>query len=337
MSTLESPVINWRSCTTNTGRFEDTRTAVDVMNAGEHTTSTCVTGGGATQSASTSRSTLVCAYTVSTKPLATKRISEMGGGPTRGLEIGTPPCAMAPVSIAGIASLQNVWTSITGQEKSSSLICPTACEEQGERLSPKSPSVILCVPIVTELGPQLVRGRNFSPERASDLTGEPDGSTLKVRNQSSPDTTSAPAPRDSLVVVWPFGANKGPGASARKHTRSCRCVLARRHGGNASALAHTNVPVHVRADRPIVTGLRSPALVSGRSLPSMTANSTEPRALDELLRGYRETPTLACGHGTASPSGGPTASRWSVASAMTSDSRSSRSHQRGLNAVTAGA
>ena len=152
-----------------------------------------------------------------------------------------------------------------------------------------------------------------------------------------PDTTSAPAPRDSRASVLPFGAIKGPGASARKHTRSCRCVLARRHGGSASALAHTNVPVHVRAGRLIVTGLRLPALVSGHSRPSMTANSTELCALDEFLRGYRETPTLALGHGTASPSGGPTSREWSVASAMTLDSRSSRSHQRGLNAVTASA
>lgn len=149
-----------------------------------------------------------------------------------------------------------------------------------------------------------------------------------------PGTTSALAPRDSRVVL-PFGAIKGPGASARKHTRSCRCVLARRHGGDASALAHTNVPVSVRTGRPIVTGLRSPALVSGHSHPSMTANSTWLRAVDELLCGYRETPTLDCVLGTASPSGGPTEFRWPVASAMTPDSHSSRSHRRGLNDVTA--
>ena len=153
--------------------------------------------------------------------------------------------------------------------------------------------------------------------------------------RSYPDTMSASAPRDSCANDLPFGASNGPGASARKHTRSCRCVLARRHGGNASALAHTNVPVRVRTGRLIVTGLRSSALVGGRSRPSMMANSIRLCALNEFLCGYRETLILAFGFGTASPSGGPVEFQRSVASAMVLDSRSSRTHRRGINDVSA--
>jgi hypothetical protein len=152
---------------------------------------------------------------------------------------------------------------------------------------------------------------------------------------SYPNTASALALWDSCAQDLPFGAIKGPGASARKHTRSCRCVLVRRHGGCASALAHTNVPVTVRTGRPIVTRLRSLALVSRCSRSSMTANPIRPCAWNGFLCGLRETPTLACGHGNARPTGGAGTSCQSVLSSMTPDSRSSRTHRRGINAVSA--
>jgi hypothetical protein len=153
--------------------------------------------------------------------------------------------------------------------------------------------------------------------------------------RSYPDTFSAPALRDSCVSSLGFGPIKGPGASARKYTRSCRCTLARRHGGSASAVAHTNVPVMVRTGRPIVTRLRLPTLVSRHSRSSMTADSIMPCALNEFLCGVRETQYLAFGREIASPIFGPVGYRRSVLSSMAPDSRSSRTHRRGINDVSA--
>jgi hypothetical protein len=152
-----------------------------------------------------------------------------------------------------------------------------------------------------------------------------------------PDTDGASlALRDSCVSSLAFGPIKGPGASARKHTRSCRCVLARRHGGGASVLAHTNVPVRVRTGRHHVSGLRSLALVSGHSRPTVLANPIELCALNGFLCGYRETQDPAfIGIGIALPIVGPVVYRRSVLSSMTPDSRSSRAHRGGINHVSA--
>ena len=152
-----------------------------------------------------------------------------------------------------------------------------------------------------------------------------------------PDTDSVTlALRDSCATSLAFGPIKGPGASARKHTRSCRCVLARRRGGNASAFAHTNVPVRVRTGRQHVSGLRSPTLVSGHSRLTVLANPIKPCALNGFLCGYRESHDPVCFDiGIALPIGGPVGYRRPVLSSMTPDSRSSRTHRGGINHVSA--
>ena len=132
-----------------------------------------------------------------------------------------------------------------------------------------------------------------------------------------------------------FGPINGPGLfPSRKHTRSCRCVLARRRGGGASALAYTNMSVSSTC-RLMVTDTRSLGLVTQRMRPFLMANSNWPRAVSEMLCCVRGTQTLACGHGTASPSGGPDDFRRPVASAMTFGSRKSRPHRAGTKHVSA--
>lgn len=148
-------------------------------------------------------------------------------------------------------------------------------------------------------------------------------------------TRTATAPSGVSLSSLPFGAIKGPGLFlSRNHSRSCRSGLARQRGGGASAPAHTNA-LDSRTCRRMVADTRSLGLVTQRERPPLMANSNGPRALLEMLCGARGARNPACGIGTAIPSGGPTASRWSVASAMTSDSRMSRTHRRGTNDVSA--
>ena len=252
---------------------------------------------------------------------------------------GSPSFGGSHAWIAGISFLLNAWTSIIDQVRRSCSLLATTVLVPERRFSPRSPSATLSVQTVIASG-QLnvsVRAHSFLVKNSGHQV-ELDGSRGKgcptKQLQIAPTTNSRNRLRASATSLR-FGAIKGPGASARKYTRSCRCTLARRHGGGASVLAHTNVPVMVRTARPIVTGLRLPALVSRHSLPSMTANSTGLCARDEFLCGTREMPTLACGHGAASPIGGSGTSCQFVLSSMTPDSRSSGPHRRGINDVPA--
>ena len=156
---------------------------------------------------------------------------------------------------------------------------------------------------------------------------------MESQPQIRHNTTTAPAAGAGSASGLPFGAMNGPGASARKYTRSCRCTLARRLGGGTSVLAHTNESVS-HTGRLMLMDTRSLGLVTESSRPSVMADSDRLRAVSEMLCGARGTQALACGREIAPPSGGPTASRWPVASAMSPDSRTGGSHRRGINDVS---
>lgn len=146
-------------------------------------------------------------------------------------------------------------------------------------------------------------------------------------------TTSARALWDSRAQGLPFGAIKGPGASARKRTRSCRCVLARRQGGSVSASAHTNLPVRVRTGCLIVTGVRSSTLVGGHSRPSMTACPSRLRPRSGFCAAFGNRKHWPVAISSRRPIGGPGSRNQSVASAMTANSRKCSPVAGGLPSV----
>jgi hypothetical protein len=81
-------------------------------------------------------------------------------------------------------------------------------------------------------------------------------------SQDSRHTNGASAPCGSPASRFAPRGNKGPGLfPSRKHTRSCRCALARRICGCASALARTKGPV--RRTRLKVADTSCARLVSG--------------------------------------------------------------------------
>ena len=135
------------------------------------------------------------------------------------------------------------------------------------------------------------------------------------------NTNGAPAPRGRCVSDLGFGPIKGPGASARKYVRSCRCTLARRWGGSASALANTNSPVSVRTGCLIVTDTRSSTLVGGRSRPSMKASPNRLRPRSGCCAAFGKRKTWSLTSELRRHIGGPGSRNQSVASAMTSISR----------------
>jgi hypothetical protein len=138
--------------------------------------------------------------------------------------------------------------------------------------------------------------------------------------RSYPDTSSALAPRGSCVSDLAFGPINGPGLAfgSRKHTRSCRCVLVRRLGGNASALAHTNRPVR-RTGRLKVADTCCARLVTGLSCRLFDGEVGLASALSDFL----------CGFGGLDPRG-PL-----VASAMTPTMHRSKPRRPGIKDVIA--
>jgi hypothetical protein len=158
-----------------------------------------------------------------------------------------------------------------------------------------------------------------------------------MNTQSSTNTIGPMGPVGCFANDLPLGAMNGPGLVliSRKHTRSCRCALARRPGGGAFASVHTNRPVS-HTDRLMVADTHALDLVIQHARPLSMANSERLYACTELLCGARDaqTPALRC-FGSAHPSGGPDASHRSVASAMTPDSHAGSPHRRGINDVSA--
>ena len=149
------------------------------------------------------------------------------------------------------------------------------------------------------------------------------------------DTDGTSAPRGGCVSSLPFGAIKGPGASARKYTRSCRCTLARRQGGSTSVSAHTNLPVHVRTGCLIVTDTRSSTLVGGSSRPSMKASPNRLRPRSGFCAAFGNRKSWPVAVELRRPIGGPGSRNQSVASAMTSSSRKCRPVAGGYLALSA--
>jgi hypothetical protein len=291
------------------------------MSADELTTRIAETGGGATKSASPPVTMLVCDSIAHNTPVR-GRVND--GGPcveTQERVAGSMSRSELHAQTAGIRSHRSAWISIIGRDNRSSSPLVNRPAENVKILWPRSQSAISCAPTAIASEPEVERGRIFCRKSLSDLLAERVGSLNNSQlHQGDPLTTGAKASAGRLVGS-PFGAILEPGRLwRRKHTRSCRCALARRRGGMSSDVAHTNAPVYDHASLPgcDVTaragfGRLARALV-------IVGNLGAPSGKSEFSRGLRATQILAFGRGAASPSCGSGASRRLVASAMTSDS-----------------